>query len=105
MAAQKNVRANLIEREDRYYVIINFYSSDGKRKQKSISTGLTVSGHNKRKAETRCKELLAEWEKKLALNNCEMLFSDYLKEWLEHHHSRIADSTYHEYQKNIVSIQ
>ncbi len=104
MAAQKNVRANLIERENRYYVIINFYSSDGKRKQKSISTGLTVSGHNKRKAEARCKELLIEWEKRLALNNSEMLFSDYLKEWLEHHHSRIADSTYQEYKKNIHKI-
>lgn len=98
--AAKNIRANLIERNGWYHVVISFYDDQGKRKQKAIATGLTTK-NNKRKAEAICKELLAKWEKKLALNNCEQLFSDFLKEWLEHHKSRIADSTYREYQKNI----
>lgn len=101
--AAKNVRANLIERNDWYHVVINYYEQ-GKRKQKAIATGLSVSGHNKRKAEARCKELLAEWEKRLALVNSEMLFSDFLKEWLEHHRNMIADSTYAEYKKIIDRI-
>lgn len=97
------VRTNLIERNDWYHVIVSYYDQ-GKRKQKSIATGLSVSGHNKRKAEAKSKAIQAEWEKKLALNNCEVLFSDFLQEWLEHHKSRIADSTYQEYKKNITRI-
>lgn len=102
--AVKNVRANVFERHDWYHVMISYYDEQGKRKQKSIATGFSVSGHNKRKAEARCKELLAEWEQRLSLTNSGMLFSDFLKEWLEHHRSRIADSTYQEYKKNIYKI-
>lgn len=98
--AVNNVKANLIERKGWYHVVISYYDDQGKRKQKAIATGLTTK-NNKRKAEAKCKELLAEWEKRLALTNCEMLFSDFLMEWLEHHKSRISDSTYQEYKKNI----
>lgn len=101
--AAKNIRANLIERNGWWHVVINYYDEQGKRKQKAIATGLRIKG-NKRKAEIRCKELLAEWEKRLALTNSEMLFSDFLQEWLEHHRSRIEDSTYQEYRKNIQNI-
>lgn len=96
-------RVNLIERNDWYHAVINYYDN-GKRKQKSIALGLSVSGHNKRKAEAKCKELQKEWEKKLSLINSGVLFSDFLLEWLEHHKSRIADSTYQEYKKNITRI-
>lgn len=99
--AVKNIRANIVERGDWYHVIISYYDNQGKRKQKAIATGLSVSGHNKRKAEARCRELLAEWEKRLSLTNSGVLFSDFLKEWLEHHRTRIQDSTYQEYRKII----
>ena len=63
--AVKNTKANLIERNGWYHVVINYYEQ-GKRKQKSIALGMKVKG-NKRKAEAKCKELLAEWEQRLAL--------------------------------------
>lgn len=100
--AVKNIKANLIERKSWYHVVINYYEK-GKRKQKSIALGMKVKG-NKRKAEARCKELLAEWEQRLALNNSEMLFVDFMKEWLEHHKYKIADSSYSEYKKTIDRI-
>ena len=93
--AVKNIKANLIERKGWYHVVINYYDQ-GKRKQKSIALGMRVKG-NKRKAEAKCKELLAEWEQRLALNNSEMLFVDFMKEWLEHHKNNIAVSSYSEY--------
>lgn len=100
--AVKNIKANLIERKGWYHVVINYYEQ-GKRKQKSIALGMRVKG-NKRKAEARCKELLAEWEQRLALNNSEMLFVDFMKEWLEHHKNNIAVSSYTEYKKTIDRI-
>lgn len=100
--AVKNIKANLIERKGWYHVVINYYEQ-GKRKQKSIALGMRVKG-NKRKAEARCKELLAEWEQRLALNNSEMLFIDFMREWLEHHKNNIAVSSYSEYKKTIDRI-
>lgn len=100
--AVKNIKANLIERKGWYHVVINYYEK-GKRKQKSIALGMKVKG-NKRKAEARCKELLAEWEQRLALNNSEILFVDFMKEWLEHHKNNIAVSSYSEYKKTIDRI-
>lgn len=100
--AVKNIKANLIERKGWYHVVINYYEQ-GKRKQKSIALGMRVKG-NKRKAEAKCKELLAEWEQRLALNNSEMLFVDFMNEWLEHHKNNIAVSSYSEYKKTIDRI-
>lgn len=101
--AAKNVKGNVIQRKGWFHVVINYYDESGKRKQKAIATGLPVK-NNKRKAEIKCRELVNVWEKKLSLTNSEVLFSDFLREWLEHHRSRIADSTYQEYKKNIHRI-
>ena len=100
--AVKNIRANLIKRRGWYHVMISYYDN-GKRKQKSIATGLSVKG-NKHRAEQRRNELLSEWEQRLALNNSDMLFTDFLMDWLEHHRSRITDASYSEYQKTINRV-
>ena len=93
--AAKYVKVNLIERGGWYHAVINYYD-DGKRKQKSVALGLKTKG-NKRRAEEKCKELVEEWEKKLSLNNSEQLFTDFLREWLEHHRYNIASTSYAEY--------
>ena len=98
--AVKNVRANVFERNDWYHVMISYYDERGKRKQKSIALGLKVKG-NKRRAEEKCKELVAEWEKRLSLNRSDMPFVDFLREWLDHHKYNIAPTSYAEY-KNII---
>ena len=58
----KNVKVNLIERGGWFHAVVSYYDQ-GKRKQKSVALGLKTKG-NKRRAEEKCKELLAEWEKK-----------------------------------------
>ena len=94
------VRTNLTTKGDTYYVIIS-YLCDGKRKQKWINTRLSVSGHNKRKAETKCKELLVEWESKIVHDKSEMLFSDWLKEWVLSEQGKVEYSTWIEKRRAI----
>ena len=98
-----NVTASLTTKGDKYYVIVCFYTDDG-RKQKWINTGLTVSGNHKREAQKRCQQLIFEYQEKLALNNGQVHFSEYLKQWLETWRTKISDSTYHEYRKAIHNI-
>ena len=79
------VTGSLIERSGKYTVMINYYM-DGKRKQKSIATGLPVKG-NKRRAE----ELLDQYRMDFSsekqtieeIKRNSPLFADFLKEWLQ----------------------
>lgn len=101
--AAKNVKGNVILRNGWFHVVINYYDETGKRKQKSIALGLRTKG-NKRRAEEKCKELVSEWEKRLALNKSEMPFVDFLKEWLQHHKHNIAQTSFAEYQNIIERV-
>ena len=112
------------EKNGRFYFVINLYDANGKRKIKWISTGLTVRG-NKRKAESMLREVLLHYDetgelptgrggayekvdaktaKPLPLplqpvSKSEMLFLDYLNEWVQvHHHQSQGDGTVGERQ-------
>lgn len=88
-------------KNNKYYTVLNWVSN-GKRKQKWISTGLSVDGNNKRKAEKHCKAELHKLEETLSLSNYEeMLFSDFMRKWLEDIKRNISETTYHVY-KNVV---
>ena len=60
--------ASLREKNDRYHVVLS-WNQNGKRKQKSIATGIPVKGNNRRKAEAAKKEILSEWECKVSENS------------------------------------
>ena len=92
--------ASLYEKNNKYHVIISWYEGND-RKRKSITTGISVQGNNKRKAEAERKRLLAEWETKMPENYQDELFSDYLLEWLETRKYSIAETTYHGYKIQI----
>ena len=98
MAANNNVTATVTTKGEKYYVIVTYYV-DGKRKQKWESTGLSVSGNNKRKAEAKRKALIKEYESRPAQVEHQLLFHDFMKQWLEKIKSSISSSTYHEYRK------
>lgn len=105
-AAQKRntLRTNLTTKGDMYHVIISYYDISGKRKQKWISTGLSVKGNNKRKAEQRMKEIEKEWSEKIHLSNNDMLFSDYLREWLNIIKHSVSENTYWSYKNQIENV-
>lgn len=87
-----------------YYVILNYYDLTGQRKQKWVSTGISAKGNNKRKAEQEMRAIEHEWSEKLHLTNNELLFSDYLREWLEIVKHSVTDNTYWSYKNTIEHV-
>ena len=83
----------------KYYAVLNYKNAGGQRKTKWISLGLSEKG-NKRKAEAELARLRAEFEppKEAGDLSSDMLFADYLLEWLEIAKGRLAHATYGAYQ-------
>lgn len=73
---------SLQTKNGKYYAVINSKDLNGKRKQKWISTELEVKG-NKKKAEKFLREQLKEFEIRENLMTTDILFSDYIKYWLD----------------------
>ena len=92
------VAGHLTLKNDRYYAVLNYRNAGGQRKTKWISLGLPEKG-NKRKAEAELARLRAEFEppKEVGDLSSDMLFADYLLEWLEIAKGRLAVATYSSY--------
>lgn len=99
MTANQSVTANVAHKKDTYYIIVNYYNVDGKRKQKWIKTDLTVSGNNKRKVEQKRLELLQDWQEKLKFNENEILFADFMQQWLEVIKNNVRPTTFYGYKQ------
>lgn len=93
------VAGHLTLKNGKYYAVLNYKNAGGQRKTKWISLGLSEKG-NKRKAETELARLRAEFEppKEAGDLSSDMLFADYLLEWLEIAKGRLAHATYGAYQ-------
>ena len=94
----KLVAGHLTLKNGRYYAVLNYRNAGGQRKTKWISLGLPEKG-NKRKAEAGLARLRAEFEppKEVGDLSSDMLFADYLLEWLEIAKGRLAVATYSSY--------
>jgi len=92
--------ANLYEKNGRFHVMLSWMKV-GKRKQKSVGTGISTTGNNKRKAEAARRQILAEWEEKITENHVDILFSEYMLQWLETAKHSIAETTYADYKRVI----
>ena len=92
------VAGHLTLKNGRYYVVLNYRNAGGQRKTKWISLGLPEKG-NKRKAEAELARLRAEFEppKEVGDLSSDMLFADYLREWLEIAKGRLAVATHSSY--------
>ena len=92
------VAGHLTLKNGRYYAMLNYRNVGGQRKTKWISLGLPEKG-NKRKAEAELARLRAEFEppKEVGDLSSDMLFADYLREWLEIAKGRLAVATYSSY--------
>ena len=92
------VAGHLTLKNGRYYAVLNYRNAGGQRKTKWISLGLSEKG-NKRKAEAELARLRAEFEppKEVGDLSSDMLFADYLLEWLEIAKGRLAVATYSSY--------
>ena len=85
-----------------YYAILSYTDVNGKHHQKWISTGLSQKG-NKKKAEEELVRLRNTFVPPVVVQELgsDMLFADYLEQWLEIVKSRIKISTFCSYQAMI----
>ena len=92
------VAGHLTLKNGRYYAVLNYRNAGGQRKTKWIALGLPEKG-NKRKAEAELAKLRAEFKppKEVGDLSSDMLFADYLLEWLEIAKGRLAVATYSSY--------
>lgn len=92
------VAGHLTLKNGKYYAVLNYKNAGGQRKTKWVSLGLSEKG-NKRKAESELARLRAEFEppKEVGDLSSDMLFADYLLEWLEIAKGRLAVATYSSY--------
>ena len=88
-----------------YTVLLRYKdTATGKKCQRWVSTDIPIKGDNKRKAEARCKEILAEYEKQGVVINNDILFTVFIREWLENLKPSINIVTYDGY-KLIINNQ
>jgi len=88
-----------------YYAVLDYIDeATGERKRPWINTNIPIKGNNKRKAQDRLKEIMLEYEEKISQNvnlSNDILFVDYLQEWLENYKASIAEVTYDSYKRII----
>ena len=99
------VTGSIYERKGIYYAIVSYYV-DGRRKQKSVSTGLPVKG-NKRRALKFLENLKRTYETKESMENMDgsrLLMTDYMDEWLKIVKPLVERATYKSYD-NMVSAR
>ena len=102
------VTVSLQEKNGFYHAVVNYKDDNGNRKQKWFSTKLKTRG-NKKQAQAKAEEIRKDFESKL--NSTErkennivktnILFLDFLKEWLNVVKKTIEPSTYNSYEQII----
>jgi len=88
-----------------YYVVLSYYDKDGNRQRQWVSTGLPEKG-NKRRAEAELARIRASFVPPGSDDDGQqsnMLFTDFLKEWLEIHRASIKIATYSSYRSMAYS--
>lgn len=95
-----NVTCSLQTKKDYYYAVLNYKDKEtGKFKTKWLSTKLKVKG-NLRKAERMAEDFRRDFEKSLNANTfvtssaSHILFSNYMKEWLDTIKHNVEENTF-----------
>ena len=102
-----NITASLQVKNNIYQVVLNYKDINGKRKQKWVSTGLSEKGNNKRLANQKMQEILADFKESISsptLKTDDKLFTTYLKEWLLSVKNTIEENTYDSYKVIVNKI-
>ena len=90
------VAGHLQEKKGYFYMVLSYPDAAGKRKTKWFPTGLPVKG-NKKKAEKMLMETRQTFVPECKPIQDDMLFSDFLLQWLEIAKPTIALTTYASY--------
>jgi len=66
-----------------YYIVLDYIDQSGNRKRPWITTNIPVKGNNKRLANERLKEVLTEYESESIDFSRDILFTEFMTQWLE----------------------
>ena len=102
-----NITAILQIKNNIYQVVLNYKDINGKRKQKWVTTGLSEKGNNKRLANQKMQEILADFKESLSNQNSntnDRFLTAYLKEWLLSVKNTIEENTYDSYKVIVNKI-
>lgn len=89
---------SLQTKNGKYYAVLDFYDDANKRKQKWINTGYEVKGNNERKAQQALKKLEREYAVKKISPFDDVLFVDYINQWLEMIRMQVDEVTLQGYE-------
>ncbi len=101
------VAGHLQEKKGYFYIVLNYKDECGKRKNKWISTGLSVKG-NKKKAEALLIEARKNFEVPQQVDQENPLFSDFMLQWLEmmkhriHYHANIRKALQYAFKTDMI---
>ena len=91
-----------------YYMVLNLKGEDGKRKTKWLSTGIQAAGKkNLKAAETMLLETRHSYKEPIVCTDAsvrmssDMLFSDYMLNWLGIIKNSVEEDTYAGYESNV----
>ena len=76
------IGATIQTKGNHYYIVVDTYDENGKRKPKWIATGLEIKG-NKRKAEEKRKEIEREYELKSKLVPSDITLDELAQKWVD----------------------
>lgn len=94
----ENITGSLRSKGGIWQIVVNYTDPQGKRRQKSKSTGLSSRG-NKKQAQKLLENYLDEIKNdNLSLEPKGLLFSEYMKEWLDEQEIHLRYSTFANYK-------
>lgn len=101
------MKGSLQVKGGKYYAVIAYKDELGKDKRKWIATGLEEKG-NKRKAEEKLNEIMKNYfngeiifNTNIKTDSNQLLFGDYLLQWLISIKNKVEEITYESYGRNI----
>ncbi len=101
------VSGHLREKSGYYHIVLNYVDETGKRVSKWMSTGLKTKG-NKKRAEQMLLETKLNYEipgnARANKDGDELMFTDYIREWLLSNKANLETSTYASYEYQIRRI-
>ncbi len=91
------IGATIQTKSNHYYIVVDTYDENGKRKPKWIATGLEIKG-NKRKAEEIRKEIEREYELKNKLVPSDITLDELAEKWLVEYENEVDIITFGGYE-------
>ena len=97
------VAGHLQEKKGYYYIVLSYKDDEGKRKTKWLPTKLTVKG-NKKRAERMLQEARRDFVPEGVVDSENILFADFMVEWLRIIKPNIAATTYASYFNSVNKV-